>query len=176
MAIPFEVLESAHAIRKGLVGSATEQEAPLSDWNSAVQRRACSVCGSEKVKELEAHHIEARATASAGRLADGSDMNNMRNLTVLCQNCHDKVHAMEMEVGPTKQTSEGPILDVKELASFAFKPKPKAGDLTEEQLELIKNDLRLYRTQTPARLIFYIEQHHGIKLTLARLKTIRASL
>jgi DNA mismatch repair protein MutS len=173
MAIPFEVLESAHAIRKALVGKATEQEAPLSDWNTAVQRRACSVCGSEKVKELEAHHVEARATATAGRLADGSDMNNMRNLTVLCAICHDKVHAKTLEVGPTKQTSEGPILDVKELSAFAYKPK---GDLTEEQLALIKNDIRNYRTLTPARLIFYIEQHHGIKLTLQRLKTIRTSL
>jgi DNA mismatch repair ATPase MutS len=176
MAIPFEVLESAHAIRKGLVGTATEQEAPLSDWNGAVQRRACSVCGSEKVKELEAHHIEARATATAGRLADGSNMNSMRNLTVLCQICHDKVHVGALEVGPTRQTSEGPLLDVKDLATFSFKPKPRVGDLTEEQLELIKNDLRLYKTLTPARLIFYIEQHHGIKLTVARLKTIRASL
>jgi hypothetical protein len=77
-------------------------------------------------------------------------------------------------VGPTKQTSEGPILDIKDLAAFAF--KPKVGDLTEEQLALIKNDIRTYKTLTPARLIFYIEQHHGIKLTLQRLKTIRASL
>jgi len=176
MAIPFEVLESAHAIRKALVGTAVEQDAPLSAWNSGVQRRVCSVCGSEKIKELEAHHIEARATATEGRLADGSDMNHMRNLTVLCGSCHDKVHANKIEVGPTKQTSEGPTLDVKELAAFAFKPMPKAGDLTEEQLELIKNDLRAYRTLTPARIIFYIEQHHGIKLTMQRLKTIRASL
>jgi len=175
MAIPFEVLESAHAIRKALVGTAVEQDAPLSGWNSGVQRRACAVCGSERVRDLEAHHIEARATATAGRLADGSDMNHMRNLTVLCEVCHDKVHAGTLEVGPTRQTSEGPVLDVKDLSAFAFKPKPK-GDLTEEQLELIKNDLRNYRTLTPARLIFYIDQHHGIKLTLARLKTIRASL
>jgi DNA mismatch repair protein MutS len=173
MAIPFEVLESAHSIRKALVGTATEQEAPLSDWNSVVQRRTCSVCGSEKVRDLEAHHIEARATATSGRLADGSNMNDMRNLTVLCAICHDKVHAKTLEVGPTKQTSEGPVLDVKELSAFAYKPK---SDLTEEQLTLIKNDIRNYRTLTPARLIFYIEQHHGIKLTLQRLKTIRASL
>jgi len=176
MAIPFEVLESAHAIRKALVGTATEQEAPLSEWNGAVQRRVCAVCGSEKVRDLEAHHVEARATAVGGRLADGSDMNSMRNLTVLCQICHDKVHAGTLEVGPTRQTSEGPVLDVKDLSAFAYKPKPKVGDLTEEQLELIKNDLRTYRTLTPARLIFYIDQHHGIKLSLARLKTIRASL
>ncbi len=176
MAIPFEVLESAHAIRKALVGTAVEQEAPLSDWNSSVQRRACAVCGSERVRDLEAHHIEARATAVAGRLADGSDMNHMRNLTVLCEICHDKVHAGTLEVGPTRQTSEGPVLDVKNLEAFAFKPKPRVGDLTEEQVELIKNDLRTYRTLTPARLIFYIDQNHGIKLTVARLKAIRASL
>jgi 5-methylcytosine-specific restriction endonuclease McrA len=175
MAIPFDVLESAHSIRKNLVGVATEQEASISDWNSGVQRRVCSACGSNTVRDLEVHHIEARATATQGRLADGSDMNNMRNLAVLCASCHDRVHSQKLEIGPTKQTSEGPILEVKDLQAFAYKAKPK-GDLTEEQLEAVKNDLRKYKTLQPARLIFYIEQHHGIKLTTQRLKTIRATL
>ena len=174
MAIPFDVLESAHAIRKSLVGMATEEDAPISQWNGAVQRLLCQACGVEKVRDLEIHHIEHRATANQGRLVDGSHMNDMRNLVSLCEKCHLNVHAGTMEIGAVKQTSEGPILDVKRhLETFAFKPR---GDFTEEQLELIKNDLRIYRTLTPTRLIFYIEQHHGIKLTLQRLKTIRANL
>jgi DNA mismatch repair protein MutS len=166
MAVPFDVLESAHAIRKGLVGMATEADAPTSGWNSAVQRRVCEVCGSHKV--LEAHHIQQRSEAVAGRLADGTHMNSMKNLTVLCEVCHDKVHAGKLEVGPVQQTSEGPVRVVK------TKALPK--DMADETLELIKNDLRTYRTLAPARLIFYIEEKHGVKLTTQRLKTLRASL
>jgi hypothetical protein len=101
-------------------------------------------------------------------------MNDMRNLVTLCEKCHLNVHAGTIEIGAVKQTSEGPILDVKRhLETFAYKPR---GEFTDEQLELIKNDIRTYKTLTPARLIFYIKEHHGIKLTLQRLKTIRASL
>ena len=172
MAIPFDVLESAHKIRKELVGVKSEQEAPLSPWNSAVQRRACEKCGSENVRELEAHHIEERATAHNGRLADGTHMNNIRNLVVLCEECHDKVHKNEIAVGPVIQTSEGEVRDIRELQKYAYKNP----DFTEEQLALIRQDLITYKTQAPARIIFYIEQRHGIKLTLQRLKTIRASI
>lgn len=174
MAIPFEVLESAHKIRRELVGSKTEQEAPGSGWNSALQRRVCEKCGSQDVRHLEAHHIQERATASAeGRLADGTHMNNIRNIAVLCQACHDETHAGTVVIGPVVQTSEGEVRSVKELEKFAYKPR---SDLTEEQEALIKEDLITYRTLTPARLIFYIEQRHGVKLTTQRLKTIRASI
>ncbi len=176
MAIPFEVLESAHAIRKALVGMATEEAAPLSDWNTAVQRRVCESCGSDKVVGLEVHHREARATATGGRLPDGSHMNNMRNLTVLCEICHDKVHAGVIEVGPTRQTSDGPVLEIKDLAAFAYKPSPVRGDLTEDELGTIKQALSSYRTLTANRMLFYLEQQHGIKITAQRLKTIRAAL
>ena len=172
MAIPFDVLESAHKIRKELVAVKSEQEAPLSPWNSAVQRRACEKCGSENVRELEVHHIEERATAHNGRLADGTHMNNIRNLVVLCEECHDKVHNKEIVVGPVFQTSEGEVRDIRELQKYAYKNP----DFTEEQLALIRQDLITYKTQAPARIIFYIEQRHGIKLTLQRLKMIRASI
>jgi len=173
MAIPFEVLEAAHMIRKELVGVMTEKDAPLSGWNSVVQRRACEKCGCAVVRDLEVHHGEHRASATAGRLADGSDMNTLRNLVVLCEACHDATHAGTVVVGPVQQTSEGPIRNLQE---FAYKPAPRPGELTEEQIELIQKDIRTYRTLPPARLIFYIEQHHGIRLTTARLKTLRASI
>jgi DNA mismatch repair protein MutS len=174
MAIPFEVLESAHAIRKSLVGVSTEKDAPLSDWNRAVQRLTCEACGSDKVRALEAHHIQERSGAIAGRLADGSNMNDARNLAVLCDKCHDKVHAETIVVGAVQQTSEGPIREVKNVSPGSV--KKGRSDLSDEQEAAIKNDLRLYRTQTAARLIFHIEQTHGIKLTTQRLKTLRASL
>jgi DNA mismatch repair protein MutS len=173
MAIPLEVLESAHRVRRELVGAKNEKEAPLSGWNTVVQRRVCEVCGAENVRELEAHHIQERSTAIGGLLSDGTPMNNIRNLAVLCEKCHDKVHAGEMEVGSVVQTSEGEVRSVKELEKYAYKPR---SDISEEQLDLIKQDLATYRNLPPSRLIFYIEQRHGIKLTTQRLKTIRASL
>lgn len=173
MAIPFDVLESAHRIRKELVGASSEKEAPLSRWNASVQRKACEKCGSKVVRNLEAHHIHERATANAaGRLADGTHMNNIRNMVVLCDKCHDKIHAGEFVVGPVVQTSEGEVRRIQELQKYAYKPS----DLTEEQLKLIKQELQTYWTLPAVRLIFYIEQHHGIKLTLQRLKSIRASI
>lgn len=131
------------------------------------------MCGSEDVRELEAHHIQERSTAIGGVLSDGTHMNNIRNLAVLCEACHDKVHAGAMEVGSVVQTSEGEVRSVKELEKYAYKPR---SDISEEQLDLIKQDLATYRNLPPSRLIFYIEQRHGIKLTTQRLKTIRASL
>lgn len=169
MALPFEVLESAHAIRRGLVGTATEQEAPLSSWNQAVQRRVCESCGSNKVRDLEVHHIQERRTATKGKLADGSNMNNLRNLVVLCEACHDRIHDESVEVGEVQQTSEGPIRKIKDIA-FAYK------DMTEDQEAAIKNALRGYKAMTPEMLLMRIEKDHGVKLTKPRLKTLRASL
>ena len=184
MAIPFEVLESAHKIRRELAGTRTEQDAPASAWSAAVQRRVCELCGADAVRDLEVHHIQERATANAmGRLADGTHMNSPRNLAVLCEGCHDKTHAATIEIGPVVQTSDGEersikgtetqsITSARDLQRYAYKPS----DLTEEQLELIKQDLVKYRTLPAARLVFYIEQNHGIKLTAQRLKTIRATI
>lgn len=172
MAIPFEVLESAHTIRRGLAGTATEQEAPLSSWNQIVQRRVCERCGTDKVSGLEVHHIQERRTATKGKLADGSNMNDLRNLVVLCSKCHDDYHAGSVEVLEVEQTSEGPMRKMKELASFAY----KGGDMTEDQETAIKNALRGYKPMSPEMLLVRIEREHGVKLTKQRLKTLRASL
>jgi DNA mismatch repair protein MutS len=171
MAIPFSVLEAAHAIRKILVGQKTEVDAAASDWNTAVQRRACEVCG--KTVGLEVHHIEERATAVYNRLADGTSMNAVRNLVVVCEACHDKHHAKEIEIGPVQQTSEGPIRQVADLKKYAHKP---AAGLTEEQLDLVKAELRAYPNLDPKRMVFDLETRHGIRITVQRLKTIRGSL
>ena len=170
MAIPFGVLESAHAIRRALVGQKTEAEAPLSSWNSAIQRRACEICGSLASGKLEVHHSEERATAKEGKLADGTSMNAVRNLVVVCDACHDKHHAKELEIGPVKQTSDGPVRQVTRAA-----PKAAPG-LTDEQNETILNELRTYPNLDPKRMVFDLEQRHGIRITVQRLKTLRGTL
>jgi len=175
MAVPFEVLETAHRLRRELLGTATEETAPRSAWNSTVQRRSCELCGSEKVRELEVHHREERATANAeGRLADGTSMNARRNLVVLCEACHDKHHAGHIEVGPVEQTSSGPVRKVDEesilsLSSYSYKPR----GLTEEQIETVQSYLRKYPNCPPKRLLFDLKEKEGIAITLQKLKALR---
>jgi len=66
---------------------------------------------------LEVHHIEERATATNGRLPDGTSMNAARNLIVVCEACHDAHHAKEIEIGPVKQTSEGACARTSEVCA-----------------------------------------------------------
>ena len=159
-------------IRRSLVGQKTEADAPASAWNSSIQRRACEVCGA--ATNLEVHHSEERATAVQGKLADGTSMNAPRNLVVVCEACHDKHHAKEIEIGPVKQTSEGPIREIVNLKKYAY--KPSAVGLTEEDTETIRGELRKYPNLDPKRMVFDLERLHGIRITVQRLKTIRASI
>jgi hypothetical protein len=151
-----------------------EQEAPISAWNSSVQRLKCESCHSPFVRNLEAHHIRQRSEAGAdGRFADGTHMNTLNNLAVLCDKCHDKVHSEEIEVGPVQQTSDGPvrIIVTKKKTSVT-----KAGGLTSEQEKIVSDEIRAYPNVAPSRMIFDLEQRHGLKITPQRLRTIRATL
>jgi len=169
MMIPFDVLETAHAIRKRLVGQKTEMEAPGSTWNTAVQRRACEICGA--AAGLEVHHIQQQATAVGGKLPDGTSMNALRNLVVVCEACHDKHHAKELDIGPVEQTSEGPVRKIVDFQKYAHKAAPQ-----EEELERIKAELRAYPNLDPKRMVFDLENRHGIRITVQRLRTIRGTL
>lgn len=169
MGIPMEVLHTAHNIRRSLIGEATAATAPKSEWNANIQRRVCEVCAATIVRDLEVHHIQPRALAIAGRLPDGSNMNDMRNLVVLCKECHDKHHAGEMEIGPVKQTSEGPQREIQHMS------KPPI-TVNEEQLETIKSAIKAYPQMTPMRMIVYLEQHHAIQISSQRLKAIREKM
>jgi hypothetical protein len=108
MHLPVAFLEKAHAYRRRLLGTVSEAEAETSSWNSAVTRRCCEVCNHEIVRDLEVHHIRPRAEAQGARFADGSARDDLRNLVVVCQACHDAHHAGQIEIGPIQQTSSGP--------------------------------------------------------------------
>ena len=164
MGIPMEVLTTAHEIRRSLTG---ETAAPTSSWNAALQRKACELCGASIVRDLEVHHIQPRAAATAGRLPDGTSMNALRNLVVVCQACHDKHHAGELEIGSVKQTSEGPQREVTVKAKAA---------ITDAQLETIRAVIKAYPTLPPSRMIFDLEEQHGIRITAQRLRTIRQNI
>ena len=110
MYLPVEFLEDAHAVRRRLMGAATEAEADGSSWNSAVTRRACEVCGVAVVRDLEVHHIRPRVEAGDSKhFEDGSARDDARNLVVVCQRCHDEHHAGRLDIQPLRQTSMGPM-------------------------------------------------------------------
>ena len=166
MSIPFDVLEVAHGIRKKLLGQKTEVDAPASTWNSEVQRRACELCGA--TTGLEVHHIEERAKAVGGKLPDGTSMNALRNTVVACEACHHAHHAKAIEIGSVKQTSEGPVREVRA-------PKAHEG-MPENEVEIIKNELRAYPNLSAKRMVFDLEERHGIRTSIAKLTSLRAKL
>ena len=169
MGLPMEVLEGAHELRRELMGERTEATADVSQWNTAVQRRACEVCGAAIVRDLEVHHIQQRKDAVDGRLADGTSMNVSRNLVVVCQTCHDKHHAGQIQIGPVKQTSDGPV---RELATFAY----KVPETTDQEVEKIRAVLKAYPNMPISRLLTHLEQQLGIRISQQKLRTIRSKV
>jgi hypothetical protein len=63
---------------------------------------------------------------------------------------------------------------VRELQKYAHKP-PTTG-LSEEHQETVKAQIRAYPNLDPKRMVFDLEHRHGIRITVQRLKTIRAAL
>jgi hypothetical protein len=169
MALPDSVLEAAHEIRRGILGTASASEAPVSAWNGQVTRQACEVCGSAFVKDLEVHHIQPRAMGVN---------NHVRNLITVCATCHDKHHAGEITIQPLKATSDGPIRPAAQRpATEASAPAAKPqGRWTPEQKEIIRNYLRNYPSVPPKRLAFDLEKKEGIVIGEASLRAMRGKL
>jgi 5-methylcytosine-specific restriction endonuclease McrA len=174
MNIPDRVLAAAMEIRHEILGTASTADAPMSAWNSGVQRKECAKCGSGVVRDLEVHHIQMRAGAdAAGRLADGTHQNHIRNLIVLCEACHLKHHAGELEVGPLKAGS----------ASTAAAEEPQAlqkplqrTKWSPEQIEIIRGYLRNFPKVAPKRLVYDLEEKESIVISVASLARFRTSL
>ena len=171
MGIPFTLLERAHEIRRALGGEAAITDAPKSSWNPAICRQACEICGAAVVKDLEVHHIVRRA--------DGGG-NNLRNLVVLCERCHDKHHSGELDVGELRQTSEGLARSIassvaasEEKSLTAAKPhasKSKA-TWTGEQMESIRAAVKKYTGRPLTRICLALEEE-GIRITPTQLRRV----
>ena len=120
------------------------------------------------------HHIQPRMKAVQGRLEDGTSMNALSNLIVVCQACHDKHHAGELEIGPQKLTSTGPQR-VAIVTPTAPKTKVKVKWSTEEQAT-IENYLRTYLHLPISRLVYDLKQQEDIEISEASLRKIRNTL
>ena len=173
MHIPHELLKQAHAFRRKLLGEVATEEAESSSWNTQILRYKCEVCDHAITRELEVHHIQPRKEAIQGRFQDGSSMNNARNLIVVCQVCHDKHHAGQLQIGPQVQTSSGPQRAIQHIAPSESVPKSK---WSQEELEIIEQTLRTQPHSPITRLVYELKQEKGIQISANTLGKMRQKL
>jgi DNA mismatch repair protein MutS len=158
MGLPFELIQRAHEIRRGLEGITTVQGAAKSVYNTQIQRRACEVCNNPIASQLEVHHIDEQAKGGS---------NQVRNLVVACESCHDKHHNGSIQITPLTQTSDG-----LERFTHEVKVEPRKSKWSEEELALIKT-VHLEHKSRPARRICQIlQESHGIQITEHQIKKI----
>ena len=81
-----------------------------SNYNSNLYITNCYLCSSKK--NLETHHINfQKNTDNNGFVTTNSKKhihkNDLSNLIVLCESCHDKIHNNELEIKGYIETSNG---------------------------------------------------------------------
>ena len=133
MGLPLTLLDRAHEIRRALAGETTAQSAPQSRWNSGICRQTCERCKKGIVNTLEVHHITPRCEGGG---------NELRNLVVLCEQCHDEHHAGAFDIGELRMTSEGPQREISESGTVVTNmtsatKRSKQSKWTEEEEDII---------------------------------------
>lgn len=179
--LPRDMIESAFELRRQLLGESSVESAESSTYNVDLVRRQCTACKVQISKDLEVHHLQHQADAANGRNLDGTAMNDIRNLAVLCRICHDKEHANQLHVGPVEDTSEGPQRQILDLSQFAYqpaapikvtKPQKQTTRFTEEQLQSLKQARQKYTALEPRLLRFQIQGEYGIEVEEKELKVL----
>lgn len=164
MGLPLTLMDRAYEIRRSLSGIAAAEEAPISQWNSLLQRQVCEVCGHAIVKDLEVHHITPRAEGGS---------NAARNLAVLCETCHDKHHAGNLEVGELQMTSEGlernSVVSSTTKTSTTSKKIKESEKWSDEDVKIIQVSLVKHKGRPMTRVLAELEEQ-GIRMTTAQLK------
>jgi DNA mismatch repair protein MutS len=181
--LPRDMIEAAFEMRRTLLGASATEDAKDSSWNAAITRQQCSVCKSSIEKELEVHHLEERANASANkRNKDGTALNHVRNLAVLCQVCHDKHHAGLLHVGAVEDTSQGPKRNILDLSQYAHTPTPEPNTakkgksstkFSAEQITAMQALVRQSPGLTPRLWCFQIQQTLEIQITELQFKALQ---
>ncbi len=164
MDVPLTFLDKAHQIRRRLLGTAADEEAPISAWNSAVTRHSCELCGCAITKSLEVHHIKPRAEGGS---------NKASNLMVLCAACHDKHHAAPEESpasAPLIQTSEG-----LERIPAPITPKSKKKGLSDEDKQVIENMLLKFPNLPIKQIAFRLKHQEGLEVSESTIRKIKSN-
>ena len=173
MDLPLEFLEKARTHRKALMGF----DGGTSSWNSAIKRNLCELCGNPVA--LEVHHIQERHTAKNGLLPDGTPMNAVANLVVLCQSCHDKEHTNAI-VYPIVQTSTGPdrLLPSNNQATTVTTTTTKSSKTkwSDEDRTAIDTVLKEYKKASLKALSCKLRSEYQIEISWQSLAAIRKTL
>jgi DNA mismatch repair protein MutS len=167
MRIPDDILEDAIRFRKTLAGEKELLDSVGSSWNSAITKVKCEICGLTESSTLEVHHIRERHMANKHDiLNDNSKVHSQANLVVLCDECHDKVHAGNLQIGLMIQTSDG----LERTVIRAKDQVQKRSKWSEEQLTQIKEALTKFPKLSMASLSKYLLNQHNIQITGPTLK------
>ena len=169
MRIPDDILEDAIRFRKSLAGEAELSGSVGSSWNSGIVKYKCEMCGKTDFSDLEVHHIKERHLADTnGHLTDRSNVHSQANLVVICDKCHDAVHAGSLAIGPLVQTSDGMERSVTTVTSSStLKSK-----WTDEQREIIQSAHNKFPKLSQANLSKYLLNQHNISISTATLKKL----
>jgi DNA mismatch repair protein MutS len=173
-AVPLEYIEKALRYREAFLGESEK----ISGYSEHIVRKACELCGSAIAAGLEVHHIRQQAEAKAtGFFQDGSHKNDPRNLITVCDVCHDKHHAGQLEIQQLKQTSAGPMRSSSPEALTEVSPKaPRKGKFDEEQQSVIEETLRKNPAGPLRRVCVILAQEYDIKISEATLRSIRSRI
>lgn len=176
--LPFAFIEQALKNRHVIDGSTDVTNAKKSFWNSSIIRKECENCGLQLSKELEVHHIKERNSAINGILENGTHMNNMRNLIVVCQKCHDSIHNNSIEIGSVIQTSEGSVRSnddsVSEISSRSSDSKRnKKAKWSDEDLQIINSVIEKFKSSSLKAIRAYLESKHQITVSEGVLSKMR---
>jgi DNA mismatch repair protein MutS len=172
MDLPLEFIEQALQNRHRIMGSVKQEEATASSWNKDIIRRTCESCQKPIVSDLEVHHLQHRASAQNQILQDGTHMNDKRNLIVLCEACHDQIHAGTLIVGDIQLTSNGP----ERMIQRVDLPIKKGGKWTEEELETVKSTLKKYTSLSLKSIRAQLSSKHSIEISETMLGKMRREL
>jgi DNA mismatch repair protein MutS len=155
--IPIGILEKAYSIRAKLLGEGSS----TSHWNSNQILESCEICKNGIHSKLEVHHIKPRKDATNKRNEDGTALNNLRNLITVCQECHDKHHAGEIEIKEAEQTSKG---EQRRIIKVPAK-KNIYKKYTEEQQETIRKCIIENPGVAPNLLLIKLKLDYEIDIT-----------
>jgi DNA mismatch repair protein MutS len=176
MDLPFEFIEQALANRHKMMGTTKQIDAAASSWNRDIIRKECEVCHKPMIRDLEVHHIQPRASASEAILPDGTHMNDKRNLMVLCEECHDKVHAGTVSIGPIQMTSDGPVREVSVAIAPHSASLTKRSKWSDEDMEVVTGTLKEYTALSLKSIRALLSSKYGIEISEGVLGKIRKEL
>jgi len=198
MDLPFDFIEQALQNRHRIIGSKRQDNTSKSYWNKEIIRKECEICKKQICSELEVHHIVPRSMASNNILDDGTHMNEKRNLIVICQICHDKVHANKIEIGPLQITSNGPervitisepvnidkvanIDPVESIITEVAEPaepkkKTRKGKWSDDEMIIIRDTLQSYATLSLKSVRSYLSSKYSIEISEGILGKLRRNV